>query len=558
MGTRAAPRLGRGLRGFAALAFALCLVAAFPFRAGDFRFEAGILFGWIALVPFALALRGLTPARAFWLGTASGTLAYAGILFWIYVVVTVHGHAAAWVGVLSVALLAFYVGIHIGLVGAVVAALTRVAGRAGFLVLPAAWVVAEQLRSFDLFSGFPWGYLGYSVWKNGPARELLQLGGVYGVSFLLALTAALVAERRILAAAVLVAAAHLTGFALGVGHTRAATDSDSKLRVGIVQANIPQDEKWDPARARDSFEAHLESSRLLAASGSLDLIVWPEASVPILLESDRKARAEVSEVAREGSVSLLLGGMAVEQRQQAPRARSFYNSAFLVLPDGRFFDRYDKSLLVPFGEYVPLRGLLGWLSGVATGLASGDVSPGPGPRAIVLPGLGPDHALAPLICYEVIYPDLVRRAVRDGARVLVNITNDAWYGSTSAPHQFLAIAVARSAETGLPMVRAANSGVSALVAPGGRIVDETPIFERRALRGVVGAARSGSTLYTRFGNWVLWISWSILIGLGGRYLVARNRKHPRREGSSSNSGGSGARTAEASLTSTAGAPDSRN
>ena len=548
------------MRGSAALAFALCLVAAFPFRAGDFRFEAGLLFGWIALVPFALALRGLAPVRAFWLGTASGTLAYAGILYWIYVVVTVHGHASAWVGVLSVGLLAFYVGIHIGLVGAAVAALRPLAGRAGFLVLPAAWVVAEQLRSFDLFSGFPWGYLGYSVWRNGPARELLQLGGVYGVSFLLALTAALLAERRILAAVGLVAVAHLGGFALGVGHTGAATDSDSKLRVGIVQANIPQDQKWDPARARDSFEAHLQSSRLLMASGDLDLIVWPEASVPVLLESDPEARAKVSEISRTGAVSLLLGGMAVEQSPEASRARNFFNSAFLVLPDGTFFDRYDKSLLVPFGEYVPLRGLLGWLSGLATGLASGDVVPGPGPRAIVLPDLGPAHALAPLICYEVIYPDLVRRAVRDGARVLVNITNDAWYGSTSAPHQFLAIAASRSAETGLPLVRAANSGVSALVAPGGRVVSETPIFERRALRGVVDAARGGPTLYTRFGNWVLWISWAILIvvGLGGHYLVARSRKHPRIEGPSSDPGGSGARAAEASLTSTAGAPDSRN
>ena len=530
MGTHADFHVGSAARAGAALGFALMLIVAFPFRAGDFRLEIGILFGWLALVPFALVVRGLHPFRAFLWGSAAGTLAYAGILFWIYVVVTVHGHASPWIGVVAVLLLALYVGVHVGLVGSLVAALEPVAGRAAFLVLPAAWVVAEQLRSFDLFSGFPWGYLGYSVWKNGPARELLQLGGVYGLSFLLALTASLAAHRRLVAAVGVVALAHVVGFALGLARVSGLDDPADGLRVGIVQANIPQAQKWDPCRAQSAFAAHLETSRLLSESGELDLIVWPEASVPVLLERDPAASAALADIAREGRLSLVVGGMAIEASPEAPEAWRFLNSAFVLSPEGDFVDRYDKSLLVPFGEYVPLRGLLGWLQGVATGLASGDVSPGPGPRSIELPGLGPGHALAPLICYEVIYPGLVRRAARDGARVLVNITNDAWYGATSAPHQFLAIATARSAEHGLPMVRAANSGVSALIDPLGQVISETPIFERRALRGVVGTGRSVATIYTRLGDWAVWLSWVILIGLGGRYVVARRSKDPGVQG----------------------------
>jgi apolipoprotein N-acyltransferase len=201
-----------------------------------------------------------------------------------------------------------------------------------------------------------------------------------------------------------------------------------------------------------------------------------------------------------------------------------------VDPQRGVIDRYDKTRLVPFGEYVPMRGLLGFLSGVATGLAGvADVTPGERPRALVL-GDAPGARAAPaaLICYEVIYPVLVREAVRDGAGLLLNVTNDAWYGRTSAPHQFFAIAAMRSAEHGLPMLRVANTGVSGVVDAFGRPLEQTPIFERKTHVTTLPEGRGQPTLYTRLGDWIVWLSWAIVLGFGGVEIVRRaGRSEPR-------------------------------
>jgi apolipoprotein N-acyltransferase len=294
----------------------------------------------------------------------------------------------------------------------------------------------------------------------------------------------------------------------------------------------------------------VDLTRELFSGEPLDLVVWPEASVPVFLQYEPGYRDAVSELARDGGVVLLAGGVAVDRQGQGRDLR-FHNSVFALDPQGRFVDRYDKSRLVPFGEYVPFRTLLGFLSGLATGIASGDITPGERPRALRVEGLDPDHALAPLICYEVIYPGLVREAVRAGTDVLVNVTNDAWYGRTSAPHQFLNIAAMRAAEHGLPMVRAANTGVSAIVDARGAIRAATPIFERHVLRSPLPRGRRGGTPYTRFGDWVVWISWGILAYAGGRRVVGRGqRRDPRNGGSAPRPPGEGGGASEASLTST--------
>jgi apolipoprotein N-acyltransferase len=504
------------------VAFAGLVVASFPFRAGELRFDVGWIVGWVALVPFALGLRGLGARAAFAWGTAAGTLAYSGVLYWIYVVVHVHGHAPPPIAVAAVIALAFYVGLHIGAAGSLVAALEPYAGPARFLVLPAAWVVTEQLRTFDLATGFPWAFLGYAAHRDGPILELASFAGVFGLSFLLAAVASLLSRRRYGFALGLVLAAHVAGFAWRVTSVKQLPDAEPSSLVGVVQASIPQEQKWDRALAHDAFEAHLETSRLAALAGPLDLIVWPEASVPVVLQWQPEYRDAILELARETGATLLVGATAVEP--DGPDAWRFFNSLFVVTPEGGYVDRYDKSRLVPFGEYVPFRAILGALSGLATGLATGDITPGPGPRVIVVDGPRQRHALAPLICYEVIYPDLVRDAVQQGARVLLNVTNDAWYGRTSAPHQFMAIAATRSAEHGVPMLRSANTGVSAIVDAGGAVLGETRIFERQALRGRVPASREGATLYTRFGNWIVWASWCLLIAIGGVGLVGRAKR----------------------------------
>ncbi len=505
-------------------AFACLFALAFPFRAGDLLFDGGLACGWVALVPFARMLRGLAPRAAFAWASSSATLGFCGVLFWIYVVVAEHGGAHPLVAVLAVVLLALANGLHVGAAAALAAALEPRAGRLAFLVLPASWLVLEHLRGVAVFGGFPWAFLGHSAHANGPMRELAALAGVSGLTFLLAVFAALASRRRIVPALALLVVAHLAGFGLLLSRVGDPVPEARERRVAIIQGNIPQGVKWDPAFAAEAFRAHLETSRLAAASAELELIVWPEAAVPAFLEVDGGYREELSALAVETGALLLVGAPAL---RATPREGDylFFNSVFVFTPDGELVDRYDKTKLVPFGEYVPLRWLLGlFLEGVATGIAFADITPGPGPRTHgAQPGFGGDHALTSLICYEVIYPGLVRRAVRNGARVLVNVTNDAWYGRTSGPHQFVAIAALRSAEHGLPMIRAANTGVSAIIDSGGLVLERTPIFERRALVGLLPPARSGPTLYTRLGDWVVWVCWIGLIVIGGRTLVARHR-----------------------------------
>jgi apolipoprotein N-acyltransferase len=514
--------------------FALLLFLCFPFRLGEVRFDLGGVAGWIALVPFVLMLEGLRPGAAFRWAVGAATAAFAGILFWIFVVVHVHGHGAVWVAVGAVLLLALYVALHIGVAASLFVALRPRAGPFALLVLPAAWVVCEHLRTFDLFGGFPWAYLGYAVHGDGPVLELAAFVGVWGLSFLLAAFAVLVAQRRFVVAMGLLAAVHGLGFGLRVANSQPTPDD--AYSVALVQASIPQEEKWDPELAWVGFEKHLTLSRLAAAASELDLILWPEAAAPVLLQLEPRYAGAVQQLADETGAILVLGGVGFERLSlpQSGRDYQIFNSVFAVTPESGFVDRYDKSHLVPFGEYVPLRKLLSFLSAVASGIAMGDLTPGSGPRTFrnLTPG-GPDHALAPLICYEVIYPSLVRKAVRSGARVLLNLTNDAWYGRTSAPHQFLAIAAMRSAEHGLPMLRAANTGVSAIIDAGGMVLHETPIFEQHALPGRLPEARSGPTVYTRYGDWVVWASWGFLIGIGGFGLVRRGR--PANQGDSAGS-----------------------
>jgi apolipoprotein N-acyltransferase len=500
----------------AGAAFAALLALSFPFRAGELRFDLGWLAGWVALWPFARLVRSVSPGTAFRLATAFASAGYAFVLFWLYVVVTVYGLAPAPIGVAAVLGLSFALGLHVGLSGWLVAKLAPGGGdRALIAILPAAWIAGEHLRSFDVFGGFPWAYLGYAVHADPPALELAALGGVWGLTFLIGACGALFALGRWRAALALIALAHGLGWGLG----RLYREEPLGLRVGIVQASISQDVKWTRELLRQHFDAHLELSRRALAQGSPQLILWPEASVPVSLEGQAEYAEAVSSLAEQSGAVFVVGGIGLRWHA-GDDGYDVFNSAFAIDPERGVVDRYDKTHLVPFGEYVPA-----FLRPVATALAGGvagigEATPGSGARVLRIGGeRDPDAAV--LICYEAIYPGLVRQAARAGARVLVNLTNDAWYGRTSAPHQFLAIAAMRSAEHGLPMLRAANTGVSAVVGAQGVVQGQTRLFEPTVLVSDVPARRVGPTPYTRFGDWVVWASWAILAISGGRRLVGR-------------------------------------
>jgi len=532
----------------AALAFAVLLVLAFPFRAGELRFDAGSMAGWLALVPLVWLIEGLRPLRAAAWAGAAATAGFAGVLFWLFVVVHEHGHAPVWAGVLAVLAVSGFCGLHVGAAAGAVRWAAPGAGRLSLFVLPAAWVAAEHLRGVDLFGGFPWAFLGYAAHADPPLAVLASVGGVYGLSFVLALGAVLLARFRLVEAMALVALTHMAGLGLALAWRETPV---APVRAAIVQANVLQAEKWDPASVSAAFDRHLYLSELAAAAEDLDLVIWPETAVPLLLEREDATREDLGALARATGASLVIGGLGVERNTDEVRV---YNSAFAMRDDGEIVDRYDKSVLVPFGEYLPLRALFGGLSAqaLASGLAGlSDLTPGDGTRLLRgVPVLGGDHAAAVLICYEVIYPSVVRRAVRKGARLLLNLTNDAWYGRTSAPHQFLAISAMRSAEHGVPMLRAANTGVSAVVDARGRIGRHTEIFEGTVFVATVPAPLASPTLYTRTGDWVVVLSWGLLLAAGGARVVRGRRGDSGDAGRPSGSRRAGRGTPEASLTST--------
>jgi apolipoprotein N-acyltransferase len=360
-------------------------------------------------------------------------------------------------------------------------------GAAFPFAVAALWTALDWLRSFAL-SGFPWATLGYAQHENPALLGLAAFTGVYGLSFVTVLGGAgLVgglpgsgrnpaALRATIAALVGVLVAH--GAGLAAPDPDASEDRET-LRVAVLQGDIDQGVKWSRDWVHRTLEIYEDLTRRAAGEGA-QLVVWPETAVPGALEADPTLRARLAALAAETGTALIVGGVGLDlDLEHGTRASRFYDSAFAIDPAGRYAERYDKTHLVPFGEYVPLRDLLGlFVRAVATGIAQSDVTAGVAPRALTLdlPGGGVVRAGVP-ICFELLFPDLMRRFARDGAELLLAITNDAWYGRTGAPYQFLAITALRSAETRLWTARAANTGVSAFIDGRGRVRAQTPIFE---------------------------------------------------------------------------------
>jgi len=284
--------------------------------------------------------------------------------------------------------------------------------------------------------------------------------------------------------------AAVVGLALGATLAGAAlrpAPGTGTVPVGIVQGNIDQAIKWDKTTRLATLEIYARLTRQVAPGSRL--VVWPEAAVPAYLSYEPGVSEWLTRLAGEVGTPLLVG--ALDARQDGA-ATQFLNSAFLVRAEG-LQRRYDKIHLVPFGEYVPLRGLLFFVEAIAAEI--GDFTPGR--DRVVFPLEGAPFGT--VICYEVIFPDLFRGFVREGARLMVNITNDAWFGESSGPIQHLTMVPLRAVENGVAVVRAANTGVSALVGPDGRIGPELGLSRRGFLR--VEAPLAGRpTFYTRFGD----------------------------------------------------------
>ena len=468
-------------------------------------------------------LRGVTARRGFLLGLLTGVVHYAGTVYWTSGTVATFG-GLSWLVAIPVAfLLVLYMSLYLGLASAATAVMIRRFGAAGLVMAPATWVAAEYARA-HIFGGFPWIPLGNSVVSLLPLSQLASAFGVYGVSWMLALLHALIAlvamsngRTRLTAG---VSALALLG---GVSLWGAARLSDSRLtregtplRVALVQGNVPQEEKWDPSRAAAIFERYLQMTREAAANGA-EFIVWPESATPFYFDEDPRSAARVRQLVSEIQTPLLFGTDEVEPGTPP----KYYNSAFILSESGATAAVYRKMFLVPFGEYVPFGTLLSFVGPLVDAVSAFS----PGQRVTMLPVNG--HMISTAICYEVVYPHLIRDGVLQGAELLTTITNDAWYGETSAPWQHFDLAAMRAIEQGRYLARAANTGISGIVDPYGRVTLRTDLFETAAPIGEVRLLQE-RTLYARIGDVAAQVAVLItLLGVGASLWGPRARGGPR-------------------------------
>jgi apolipoprotein N-acyltransferase len=450
------------------------------------------------------------PAASFALGWAFGCGFFLAGLYWIAAALFVDLRDFWWL----VPVAALGLPVVLALYSGAALAATHLATR--HLRLPPAarvcafaicWTVAEWIRG-HAFTGFPWNLIGYA-WAGAFPGALAMLEsvawiGIYGLSLISVLAASLLtllgtpllapvapSRRRapVIAAALLI----LGPAAAGAVRLERAPAAETGIWLRLVQPSIPERLKWNPAAARSNFGRLIALSRVPSAH-PLAAVLWPEAAVPFLIGRDRPARQAIAAVAPKGGY--VITGALRANPPPGPIVK-LWNSIEAVNGRGQILARYDKSHLVPFGEYVPalFRELLP-IRKITAGMI--DLSAGPGPQTIALPGL---PAFSPLVCYEVIFPGAVVDENRRPQWIL-NLTNDAWYGRTSGPYQHFAIARTRAVEEGLPLVRVANNGISGVVDPEGRVLARLDLDDI-GYADIVLPKAGARTLYSRMGDLTL-------------------------------------------------------
>jgi len=348
-------------------------------------------------------------------------------------------------------------------------------------VSPAIWVAGEMGRTYVL-DGFPWELLGYSQAAVLPVAQIASVVGVYGLSALVAMVSAAAAyaalersrRRWQVATAVAIVLIGTAGWGTARLARGALRSSGEPVRVAVLQGNILQDQKWDPAMRGPIMQRYIDMTRE-AIGRDAQFILWPESATPQPYEQDPGGAETIRRLAREGKVTLLIGSDQVEPVKPAgpgtPAEERLYNAAYLIQPTGETAAIYRKIHLVPFGEYVPFSRLLYFVGPLVEAVS--DFTPGA--EAVLLPVRGRKASTA--ICYEVIYSSLMRAFVDNGSELLTTITNDAWYGWSSAAYQHWQQASLRSIEEGRYLARAANTGISGFVDPYGRVMQASNMFQ---------------------------------------------------------------------------------
>lgn len=496
---------------------------------------------WIALTPLFLVLHGKTPRAGFVVGLGYGVFACVGVTWWVHFAISAYFSLPFPLDVLCTFLsYVVFGGLYMGMVSALTCMVLAAFARGGVPValrwctVPALWVCGEFARS-SLLTGFSWGILGYTQHSVLPLIQIVDITGVYGLSFLLVFSSDVAAEtlialglfrRQVLRASpspspwkALGCLAVVLAFSFLYGEFRLRQYAEPlitpPLTVALVQSNIPTTQRWQRLHYGNTLLAYLSLTRRGVAQTHPDLVVWPEFALGFYLDKEPRLRAQLNWLTHELKTFLLVGAPRREDRHESTQ---FYNSAYLLAPGGKVADVYDKMRLVPFAEHrIP------WLPALTphSAEAPSEFTAGNRSTIFVLPG----GTFGAMICYEVTYPRLARQLVRGGAQFLVNISNDTWLhaGGKAATAQHFALAVLRAVENRRGLVRAATQGISGFVDPTGR-----PLRVSTAPEGVLlGQVTPQDTVtwYARYGDWFVGICGSF--ALASLLWVQRGGRHAR-------------------------------
>ncbi len=464
--------------------------------------------GFIALVPLMVCLTPLTARQGFAAGFIAGFIHFASLIYWIVPTLCTFGGLHPVLSVSALILLCLYLSVYPALFAF---GLKKLAPPPLLMPLAAAvlWTGLEWVRTW-LFTGFPWGILGYSQAENRWIVQIADMTGVLGISFLLVLCSAVIAQiwrylmtrRRtgyLTAWVPVVISAGYTGMILAgvygysvyrIADIHKEMDRAPDTRLAILQGNIRQDMKWDTAFRLATIDKYGALS-LEAAELQPDLIIWPETALPFYYGYDTALSNQVDRYIRQAGTHFLIGTPAVDTTHDPVR---YFNRVMmldrLALPRGL----YDKTHLVPFGEYVPFQDLLFFIEKLTA--EAGNFSRG---APAFIPLAFKNHHTGVLICFEILFPDISRAFVQNRADLLTTVTNDAWFGHTSAAAQHFSIAVLRAVENRRSVARAANTGISGFIDPTGRVLQSTRIFTDAVIVQTVPTITSLS-IYTRFGD----------------------------------------------------------
>ena len=477
---------------------------------------------WVAWVPLLVVLKGDSPKRDFLLGWIMGITANLVLCSWLATTASEFGGLPLVVGLLLLALFCLYSAIPYGLFAMAVPQVRRWAGPWHILLAPAVWVALELC--FPLL--FPW-YQGSHQFRWLGLLQVASITGIFGISYLLlAVNLALAATIRArvdrtpwpMAPAAVITALLVSVVVWGtlrVGRLDRALETAPTVRMGLVQSNLGVDERKDLGNP-GVLQHHLDLTDEAIGRGAT-LVMWGEGSSPY---TRGKKWGWIEDFVIERDIDLVVGGV---RKETIDEVKHKYNSAMALTPEAAAREErqvYDKLVLIPFGEYMPLSDVFPGLSDLAENLHT--LTPGAGPATLRFDGPDGELGIAPLICYEGCKAAVARRQAGEETDVLANLTHDAWFGDTLFPHQFLMVVVPRATEHGVSVVRVANTGISAVIDPTGRVRTQSELFEQVVLVEDVPVRRF-RTIYSRVGNLFAWLCLAVALGAVG-YGIRRRRR----------------------------------